>query len=115
MAMNVQEKDSTDSWMNTQSLGQEMVEPVPPAQRVQLEPTSDFLSFSTTAPPFSRNRTMIHNSDTNNNYFENTPVNSQRFNVPHSPHTKMSLPNPNINTETATWDQFIQLKPFDNE
>ena len=66
LAMAVQEnqteEDRTRSWVNTQFSAQEVVQTVAPVQSINLEPASEFLSFSSIEPPFSRNLTMIHNS-----------------------------------------------------
>ena len=83
--------------MNTQFAAQEVVQPVAPVQSVNLEPVSEFLSFSSIEPHFSRNLTRIHNSQPNVNYFETTCINSQSANVPHTSNTSVSLPNPNVN------------------
>ena len=95
---NQTEEDRTRSWVNTQFAAQEVVQPVAPVQSINLEPASEFLSFSSNEPPFSRNLTMIHNSQPNANYFETTCINSQSVNVPHTSNTSVSLPNSNVNT-----------------
>ena len=82
LAMAVQEhqteEDRKRSWVNTQFPTKEIVQPVAPVQSVNLEPASEFLSFSSIEMPFSRNLTMINNSHPNANYFENTCINSQK-------------------------------------
>ena len=91
LAMAVQEnqteEDRTRSWVNTQFPTQEIVQPVAPVQSVNLEPASEFLSFSSIEPPFSRNLTMINNSHPFADYFETTCINSQSVNVPHTSNT----------------------------
>ena len=91
------EEERTRSWVNTQFRAQEVVQPVAPVQSVNLEPTSNFFSFSSIEPPFSRNLTMINNSYPNANYLETTCTNSQSVNVPHTSNTSFRLPNPNVN------------------
>ena len=102
LAMAVQEnqteEDRTRSWVNTQFPTQEIVQPVAPVQSVNLDPASEFLSFSSIEPPFSRNLTMINSSHPFANYFETTCINSQSVNVPHTSNTSVSLPNPNVNS-----------------
>ena len=102
LAMAVQEnqteEDRIRSWVNTQFPTQEIVQPVAPVQSVNLEPASEFLSFLSIEPPFSRNLTLINNSHPNANYFETTCINSQSVNVPHTSNTSDSLPNPNVNS-----------------
>ena len=71
---NQTEEDRTRSWVNTQFPAQEIVQPVAPVQNVNLEPASEFLSFSSIEPPFSRNLTMIDNSHPNANYFKTTCI-----------------------------------------
>ena len=46
------EEDRTRSLVNTQFEAQEVVQPVAPVQRVNLEPASEFLSFSSIEAPF---------------------------------------------------------------
>ena len=48
---------------------------------------------------------MIHNSHPNANYFEKTYVKSQSVNVPHTPDTSVSLPNPNVNSTYELQEQ----------
>ena len=67
---NQMEEDRTRSWVNTQFPTQEIVQPVAPVQSVNLDPASEFLSFSSIEPPFSRNLTMINSSHPFANYFE---------------------------------------------
>ena len=87
LAMAVQENQTeeyrTRSWVTTQFPDQEIVQPVAPVQIVNLEPASEFLSFSSIEPLLSRNLTMINNSHPNANYFETTCINSQSVSVPH--------------------------------
>ena len=102
LAMAVQEnqteEDRTRSWVNTQFPTQEIVQPVAPVQSVNLEPASEFLSFSSIEPPFSRNLPMVNNSHPFADFFETTCINSQSVNVPHTSNTSVSLPNPNVNS-----------------
>ena len=94
--------------MNTQFRAQEVVQPVAPVQSVNLEPTSNFFSFSSIEPPFSRNLTMINNSYPNANYLETTCTNSQSVNVPHTSNTSFRLPNPNVNrTHESQWQLLL--------
>ena len=76
-----------------------------PVQSVNLEPDSDFLSFSSFEPPFSRKLTMINNSHPFANYFETTCLNSQSVNVPHTSNTSVSLSNPNVNSTYELHEQ----------
>ena len=102
---NQTEEDRTRSWVNTQFPTQEIVQPVAPIQSVNLEPASDFLSFSSIEPPFSRNLTMIKNSHPFADYFDTTCINSQSVNVPHTSNTNVSLPNPNVNSTYEPQEQ----------
>ena len=101
LAMAVQEnqteEDRKRSWVNTQFAAQEVVQPVAPVQNVNLEPASEFLSFSSFEQPFSINLTMIHNFHPNANFFETTCINSQSVNVPHRSNLSVNLPNTNVN------------------
>ena len=111
---NQTEEDRTRSWVNTQFAAQEVVQPVAPVQSVNLEPASKFLSFSGIEPPFSRNLTMIHNSQPSANYFETKCINSQRVNVPHTSNTSVSLPNPNIKSTYEPQEQ-LPLNTYTTE
>ena len=102
---NQTEEDRTRSRVNTQFPTQEIVQPVAPVQSVNLEPASEFLSFSSIEPPFSRNLTMINSSHPFANYFETTCINSQSVNVPHTSNTSVSLPNPNVNSTYEPQEQ----------
>ena len=107
---NQRKEDKTRSWVNTQFPAQEIVQPVAPVQSVYLEPASEFLSFLSIEPPFSRKLTMIHNSHPNANYFETTSMNSQSVNVPCTSNTSVNLPNPNVNSLNEPQEQL----PFTN-
>ena len=91
--------------MNTQFPTQEIVQPVAPVQSVNLEPASEFLSFSSIEPPFSRNLTMITNSHPFADYFETRCINSQSVNVPHTSNISVSLPNPKLNSTCEPKEQ----------
>ena len=103
---NQTEEDRTRSWVNTQFAAQEKIQPVAPVQSVSLEPASNFLSFSSIEPLFSRNLTIIHNSHPNGIYFETTCINSQSVNVPHTSNTSVSLSNSSVN---ITYEPHKQL------
>ena len=102
---NQTEEDKTRSWVNTQIAAQEVVQPVTPVQSVNLEPASEFLSFSSSEPPFSRNLMMIHNSHPNAHYFETQYINSQSVNVPHTSNRSFSLPNLDVNSTYEPQEQ----------
>ena len=104
---NQTEEDRTRSWVNTQFPTQEIVQPVEPVQRVNLEPASEFLSFSSFEPPFSRNLTMINKSHPFADYFETTCINPQSVNVPHTSKTSVSLPNPKLNSTYEPQEQLL--------
>ena len=104
---NQTEEDRTRCWVNTQFPVQEIVQPVAPVQSVNLEPAFQILSFSSIESPFSRNLTMINNSQPSANYFETTCINSQSVNVPHTSNTSASLPNPNINSTYEPQEQLL--------
>ena len=113
LAMGVQEnqteEDRTRSWVNTQFPTQEIVQPVAPVQSVNLEPASEFLSFSSIEPPFSRNLTMINDSHpfATSHPFETTCINSQSVNVPHTSNTSVGLTNPNVNSTYEPQEQLL--------
>ena len=48
---------------------------------------------------------MIHNCQPNANYFETTCINSESDNVPHTANTRVSLPNPNLNSTYEPQEQ----------
>ena len=102
LAMAVQEnqteEDRTRSWVNTQFPVQEIVQPLAPVQSINLEPVSEFLSFSSIEPPFSRNLALFNSSHPNAKYFETMCINSQSVNVPNTSNTSVSLPNLNVNS-----------------
>ena len=109
---NQTEEDKTRSWVNTQFPTQEIVQPVAPVQSVNLEPASEFLSFSSIEPPFSRNLTMINNSRPFADYFETTCINSQSVNVPHTSNTSVRLPNPKLNSTYEPQEQLPSTKLY---
>ena len=76
-----------------------------PVQSVNLESASEFLSFSSIEPPFSRNLTMINKSHPFADYFETTCINSQSVNVPHTSNTSVSMPNSNVNSTYEPQEQ----------
>ena len=118
LAMAVQEnqteEDRTRSWMNTRFPTQEITHPVAPVQSVNLEPASEFLSFSSIEPPFSRNLTMINNSHPFADYFETTYINSQNVNVPHTSNTSVRLPNPKLNSTYEPQEQLPLTNLYNN-
>ena len=104
---NQTEEDRTRSWANIQFAAQKVVPPVAPVQSVNLEPASEFLSFSSSELPFSRNLTIIHSSHPNANYFETKCIYSQSVNVPHTSNKSVSLPNPNVHSTYEPQEQLL--------
>ena len=67
---------------------------------VNLEPASEFLSFSSIELLFSRNLTLINNSHSDAVYLETTCIKTQS-----TPDTSTSLPNPKLNSTYEPQEQ----------